>query len=317
MARAARLHFEFGLTHQETAEALGLSRIKVTRLLKQARDTGLVQITVSSDVGLFADVESRLAEAFALREAIVVPAGSQHADQRSMIAKGAAVYLQRVLRDDMVVAMGLSRTIAQIPACLVHPRAVRAKFVSMVGSLREGGPGSGSPYEAIQALAVAFGGTAAHLHAPVIVKSVSVAEELMHDPAIAKTLDQAARSDLAFVGVGGNNDRIDLTASAYVTMTEWKALLKAGMAGDIGGRFFNSRGIPIPGELDNRLVGLTLDQFRKIPTRVVAAGGPDKVQALVAVLQGGLATVLVTDVATARAALRSSDASSTSSERAG
>ena len=57
MARAARLHYEFDLTHQEVATTLGLSRVKVTRLLKKARQTGLVQITVLTELSLFMTME--------------------------------------------------------------------------------------------------------------------------------------------------------------------------------------------------------------------------------------------------------------------
>src|SRR5580692_3644664 len=88
MARAARLHFEFGLTHEATATALGISRVKVTRLLKQARQAGIVKITVISDVSPFAELEVRLASAVGLREAIVVPAAADDdVAARSMLAR--------------------------------------------------------------------------------------------------------------------------------------------------------------------------------------------------------------------------------------
>ena len=112
VARAARLHYEFSLTHQETAAVLGVSRVKVTRLLKQAREAGIVMITVLSDLSPFAEVEERLAAAVGLRESIVVPAGGGGTGNslRSMLARGAASYLERVVRDGLVVAVGLSRT---------------------------------------------------------------------------------------------------------------------------------------------------------------------------------------------------------------
>jgi DNA-binding transcriptional regulator LsrR (DeoR family) len=116
MARAARLHFEFGLTHQDTAAALGISRVKVTRLLKQARQAGIVKISVIADVSPFAELEERLASAAGPREAIIVPAATESGAVRGMLARGAASYLERVMRDGIVVAVGLSRTVAEMPA---------------------------------------------------------------------------------------------------------------------------------------------------------------------------------------------------------
>ena len=93
MARAARLHYEFSLTHQETAAVLGVSRVKVTRLLKQARQAGIVRITVLTDVSPFAELEELLAAVTGLREVIVVPAASSRdGTARSMLARGAASF---------------------------------------------------------------------------------------------------------------------------------------------------------------------------------------------------------------------------------
>ena len=301
MARAARLHFEFGLTHQDTAAALGISRVKVTRLLKQARQAGIVKVTVIADVSPFAELEERLAERAGLREAIIVPAAGDSGAARSMLARGAASYLERVMRDGIVVAVGLSRTIAEMPNWLSNARPAKASFVSLAGALRVGGEGSGNPYQATDALARAFGGTAEHLHAPVVVRSQAVAEELRTDPAIAQTLERAAAADMAFAGVGGREDRIDFNQGLYITAAEWVNLLDCGMVGDIGGRFFDRNGLQIRHEVNGRVIALDLDEFVKVPVRVLAAAGPSKVEAIAAALRGGQATVLVTDVDTANA----------------
>jgi DNA-binding transcriptional regulator LsrR (DeoR family) len=190
-----------------------------------------------------------------------------------------------------------------MPQWLGSARQTRASFVSLAGALRVGGQGSGSPYQATDALAAAFGGTAEHLHAPVIVQSQAVAEELRGDPAIAQTLHQAAAADVAFVGLGGRDDRIDFSQGSHITDEEWAGLLAAGMAGDIGGRFFDGDGLQIAHPVNGRVIALDLEDFVKIPVRVVAAAGPSKVEAIAAALRGGLATVLVTDVATAHALL--------------
>ena len=73
LARVARLHFEFGLTHQETAKSLGLSRVKVTRLVKQARESGLVTMVVASNVGPYAELEQEMVGRFGLAEVLIVP----------------------------------------------------------------------------------------------------------------------------------------------------------------------------------------------------------------------------------------------------
>jgi lsr operon transcriptional repressor len=303
VARAARLHYEFSLTHQETAAVLGVSRVKVTRLLKQAREAGIVRITVLSNLSPFAEAEERLARAVGLREAIVVPdaVGGPGNSLRSMLARGGASYLERVMRDGLVVAVGLSRTVAEVPAWLGNPRPARATFVSLAGALPAGGHGSGNPYQATDALAAVFGGSAEHLHAPVIVRSPEAAQVLRADPSISRTLERAVTADVTIVGIGGRDDRIDFRQGTQVTPGEWANLISQGMVGDIGGRFFDRNGNEIEHELNRRVIGLSLEEFRKIPVRLVAAGGASKIEALAAALRGGLITVLVTDITTASA----------------
>ena len=71
--------------------------------------------------------------------------------------------------------------------------------------------------------------------------------------------------------------------------------------GVMAGRFFDSDGDPVLGPLDEQMIGLTLREIAKIPERICVAGGPEKIEAIDAMLRGGYATVLVTDEATALA----------------
>ncbi len=307
MARAARLHYEFDLTHQEVAATLGLSRVKVTRLLKKARQTGLVQITVLTELSLFMTMEEDLCSRFGLIRAVVVPDSVSHErGPLSAVARGGATFLNQVVGDDVVIAVGLSRTVAEIPRWLGVVSPARVHFVSLVGASRAGGGGTRSPYLATDALAAAYSGTAEHLHAPVIVRSRSMAEELVLEPSVAEPLARAAGADAAFVGIGGIEDRADLGWAADVPGSEWEELTAAGMIGDIAGRFFDREGKLIDHEINHRVIGLTLDQLAAIPTRVIVAAGPTKVDPLLAAMRRGLPNVLITDASTARDLLKTS-----------
>jgi len=140
--------------------------------------------------------------------------------------------------------------------------------------------------------------------ASIIVRSRSMAEELVLEPSVAEPLARAAGADAAFVGIGGTKDRANLAWAADVPGTEWKELIAGGMVGDIAGRFFNAEGELIDHEINHRVIGLTLDQIAAIPTRVVVAAGPTKVDPLLAAMLRGLPNVLITDASTAEALLK-------------
>jgi len=294
LGKVARLHYEYGLTHQEVADAVHLSRVKVTRLLRRARDLGIVQIRVRSDASPYAALETELSLRFGLDEVLVVPARDDETDQRESLALAAARYLQRILRDGMVVAIGLSRTVAMIPQFVVDPRPASATFVSMSGGLRKVSLAV-NPYAGTERLAQLFGGTAEHLHAPAIVGSRAVADALLGDPATAQALERAAAADVGLLGVGGISGHATLVDEEELTPSEIEELVAAGAVGDVAGRFFRADGSPVEHELNYRVIGLTLEQVRRIPLRLVVAGGPDKAEAIASALRGKLATVLVVD----------------------
>jgi lsr operon transcriptional repressor len=302
LERVARLHFEFGLTHQETAKSLGLSRVKVTRMVKQARESGLVTVVVASNVGPYAELEQDMARRFGLAEVLIVPpANDGNRSLRTMLAHGIVRHMSAVLRPDITIAVGLSRTIGEAARLAATRSQTRcsARFVSLVGAVREDGTGRENPFSAAATLASAFGGSVEHVHAPIIVRSGDVAQELMRDPAIATTLARAGEADVLFAGVGGRNDRIDYAGQGYLEPAVWEELIAAGMEGDICARFFDHYGRAIDHEVSRRVIGLGLDELQKIPSRVIAAGGPSKLDAVRAVLRGQLATVLITDADTA------------------
>ncbi|HEY5814195.1 MAG TPA: hypothetical protein VIT23_16255, partial [Terrimicrobiaceae bacterium] len=55
--RAAWLYHVAGNTQEETAELLGISRVKVNRLLAEARDSGIVKISIEHRFARMAAVE--------------------------------------------------------------------------------------------------------------------------------------------------------------------------------------------------------------------------------------------------------------------
>jgi lsr operon transcriptional repressor len=315
IGKAARLHYEYGLTHQEVAEVLHISRVKVTRLLKRARDLGVVQIRVLPDVSPYAVLETQLTQHFGLDEALVVPTMADDLAQRTALAGAAARYLQRVVRDGTVVAIGLSRTIALVHRYIVDPRPTRATFVSLVGGMRSVSMAA-NPYEGAEHLARLFGGVAEHLLAPAIAGSPVIAEAFLADPATAKTLDHAANADVALLGLGGISAHTTLVDEGELTPEEVKELLALGAVGDMAARFFDANGDAIQHEIDHRVIGLTLAQIRRIPVRLVVAGGADKTETILGALRAGLADVIVLDAGNAERILRQSPGKKLSSQRA-
>lgn len=296
IARVARLYYEHGLTHQEIADSLGISRIRVTRLLAEARASGLVQITVLADDTLFADEERALVSRFHLKQAWVAPRVADAAKSDNSFATVGAEALGSLLDANSTVAVAVSTAVALV-ADAFPKHSVGGSYVPLAGSTAGLTTGS-NPHEIAMQLAARTGGRAFYLPAPLIAASPEAATLATADPGVRQALAMAAAADIMVSGVGSVTDDAGLLFPS-LSPKEKKRLHALGAVGDVAARFFDEEGRPIAGELDESVVGLSLEQIRAIPSRLAIVRGANKVEALRVALSAGLVNMLVTDTETA------------------
>jgi len=302
LGKVARLHYDHGLTHHEVAELLGLSRVKVTRLLAEARRTGVVDITVHSDEHLFLDLETQLVERFGLLRAWVGPSFSDDRAAGSLGALGAQCLSALITPEVRAVTVGFSKSVAQALAQMPALQRQDVGFIPATGT-PAGLASSGSGVKLTLGFADALGGHSYHLPAPLLASTPAIADVLRGE-AVQDVLDRSARADLLIAGMGamGADSRMLINA---LSDQDLAALTAAGAVGDLCARFFDENGRAVPSHVDQRLIGLSLDELTAIPNRVVIASGAGKVGALRAALTGGLINTLVTDTSTAEALINS------------
>lgn len=301
---AARLHYEHGMTHQEIGAELGLSRIKVTRLLAQARATGVVEIRINAPEEPFADLADRLRERYGLRRVWIAPAVSEAEGSSTALDELGAEAIRQVLQTSSLVGISLSSTLGRAIERVVAWEPTTARqigFVPMAGSW--GGWQQGvSPAELAQRLARRVHGRAYSFPAPLLAPSPEFAATLTALPEVAGAIELARSADALLFGVGG----LDWTTSQLqdsLSEVERTQLVEQGAVGDIGARFFDTKGHPVDSDVDRRVIGLTLHDMSRAPQRLVLAAGRSKLEALRVALSTGMATALCTDSATARGLL--------------
>jgi DNA-binding transcriptional regulator LsrR (DeoR family) len=78
-------------------------------------------------------------------------------------------------------------------------------------------------------------------------------------------------------------------------------LLKQSAVGDIAARFFTKDGKPCDlGKYSKHILGITLEQLKKVPQVIGIAGGNEKISAIRAAIKGKFINSLITDISTAR-----------------
>lgn len=302
IGRVTRLYYEHGLTHQEIADAFGISRIRVTRLLAEARESGLVEIRVKADDSPFADHEARLVTEFGLRQAWVAPKVADVEKSDQALASVGSDALRSLLDKNCTIGVGVSTQVALVVNGFAHSN-LGGTYVPVSGS--PGGLSDGSsPVEIALQLAARTDGRAFNLPAPLLASSAEAARLTKSDPAVQAALARAAEAQIVVTGVGSVTDDAGLLFNSLAPARRAE-LVELGAVGDVAGRFFDAAGQPLASELDATVIGLSLESLRSIPRRVAVVRGLHKVEALRVALRSGIVNMLITDVETASAVLDS------------
>jgi DNA-binding transcriptional regulator LsrR (DeoR family) len=148
-----------------------------------------------------------------------------------------------------------------------------------------------------------FGGRAYVIQAPVIVKNRLIKDTLLGESKIREALDRAKRSDGVILGIGAVDKGGGLWRAGFLDQRDEVRLKKAGAVGAMGGRFYNVYGETCFNDLDDRIIGLTLDELRKIKHKIGIASGSEKIDAILGALRGKLLDMFITDEKTAEGLL--------------
>ncbi len=306
MTKVALLYYESGMRQSEIAERLSLSQPTVSRLLARARATGIVRTTVIPPAGVHSALEESLRDAYGLLDAVVVDDAPEGRDRAADLGSRAATYLQATLSTAPILGISswsatlLGAASALVPLLSGGQGGQVVQMVGGHGDLRV----QAEAARLLSLLAEAMGARPVALPAPAALASRAARDALIDDPALAPVVTMWSAASAALVGIGSIDPSPLLRESGNAWgATEQAELMRRGAVGDICLRFIDEFGNPVASDLDDRVVGIDLAIFRRIPRRIAVAGGPAKVAAIRAALRGGWINVLVTDLSSARAVL--------------
>ena len=302
--RVARMYYQWDMKQSDIAKRLGLSQPTISRLLQQAKQSGIVRISVTVPQGVYTELEEELLRCYRLRDAVVVDCSSDQ-DDRMMereIGGAAAYYLESALRPNEVI--GISSWSATLLALVDAMHSVARKgdvrVVQILG-------GVGSPSAEVHAsrltsrLADLLGGVAVFLPVPGIVGSAAAREAITADHFVRSALDLCDQVTTALVGIGAIEPSKLLSYSGNsFSLAELEDPRRRGAVGDVLLRFFDAQGASVDTPLNQRVISMRLDQLRKVDRSIGVAGGERKYAAILGAVRGGWVNMLVTDHLTAR-----------------
>lgn len=302
VARAAQLYFLEGWSQQEIAQELSVSRSKVSRMLSEARETGIVEVTVHFPWARNFSLEAQLVERYELKAARVLRGGGfPYEELLNGIGYIGAEYLQDQLFEGMMLAISRGAAIHALVQELKPRRDLAIQIVQMQGAL---GDEYKKDLEFSNLLYSLFGANYRPLNAPSVMASAYACEILRKEPSIRAALNSISKADIAVFGIGSTAEEVSgILHTGLVTEEELADMRAAGIVADIAGRHFDKNGIVVQHSINDRIVGCHEDTILAIPHRIGVAGGTAKIPAIAAALAGGYLHALVTDSGVASALL--------------
>ncbi len=297
--RAAWLSYVGKHTQEEIAGRLGVSRVKVNRLIGQAVRAGLVHVFVEGAAAECIALEERLAGDWGLEFCTVAPAVEDAPLPLATLAGAGGHWLHRVLDAGRVslIGVGHGRTLAAVVASLPRLERPGVRFVSLLGSLTR--HAAANPFDVIHRLTALTGAESYFMPAPFFADSVEDRAVLLGQRSLQSVFALARQAELVVVGLGEVGLNSHLLTSGMITAEEFAEVERSGAVGEVLGRFLDGHGRPVAAAINDRALAVPLEDLsgRQV---VAIAGGRDKVHAIAAVLASGLLTGLITDEATAR-----------------
>ena len=305
MRLVAELYYLRDRSQSAIADLTGFSVSKVSRLLAQAREMGVVQISVQAAPDMLDEVALRLSRALAIEEAHVTPGrGDDPAAASRLCAVAAAPWVAETIPEAGVLGIAGGYTVSALIDSLPPTRRAHLTIVPLVG-----GWDPATPHldinELIRRAAERLDCRYLLLHAPGRLDSGAVKEALMRESTIRATTEYWSRLSVGLIGVGGGPDDYPgyATVMDRVSDRERRRLARRKVVGDVVGYLVTVDGELIDDPWSDHTIAAPIAALRRAARLVAVAAGPHKVAGIMGACRSGLVHSLVTDEPTAQALL--------------
>ncbi len=309
--KALYYYYEKNYTQIEIAKILDISRITLGKLLKEARDEGMVKIEIVDKKNLhqLLELEDQIKSRFGLLDVKVVDC---YEESRSIItqnlASAGAKYLDHILRSGMKLGISWGRTLEMTVDSLTENHSISGiEVYTLLG-------GAGTSESRIQPNIIAerllkkVSGVGYIINAPFICRTRELCEAIKQEPHIASIIKRSADCDITLAGIGETPDIATSRHEHYHYGAEIiKEMQEHEAVGDICANFFDIYGRVCDTSVRHRIVSIDISSLHRHKKVIGIGGGAYKVKSILGALNGKYLHMLITDKFTAERVLKLAD----------
>lgn len=297
--RVAKLYYELGMSQIDISRQEHLSKSTVSRLIKLASDMGFVKISIVEPKHSYSDLEQEFISRFHLKKVTILPDMVENQDVLLQdICSAAAEDLPRLVDDNSILGLAWGSTMSKLRTVLSHTKKKGVQIIQLNGGVSRVLYKVGST-EVIQSFVDAYNGSGYLLPAPALVDTPEIAQAMLADSSIRRTLDLSKKCQTAVYSIGTLGHKTALYQMGCFPEKEYEKIEEIAV-GDVCSHFITMDGEIADETLDQRVIGTPLSIIRSIPNKVVIAQGKEKAPAILGAIHGKLIDYLYIDYPTAK-----------------
>ncbi|MFZ7131542.1 MAG: sugar-binding transcriptional regulator [Eubacteriales bacterium] len=310
MIKIARYYYVDGMTQEQIAARMFLSRQKVGRLMQKLIPEGIIQITIDDSMDTYIDLEQRLEKKFKLKEVVVVSTHDTNHLTLNALGKAAAQYLDRIVKPNNIIGVAWGRTLTYVSQHIVKERNnLNLSIVQLAGGVFPyghffDGDLARQSGEITRDISIKLGAKPYLMHCPLIVDNAQAKRVLIQESTVNKVFQKVAQCDIVMTSIASLGKSVTPFIEGVLEEEELKFLIQHRAVGNFLFRYFDIEGRLIQAPFYDRLMCPELDIMRKIPLKICVSGTREKINAIYGGIKGGLVDVLITDSDTAMALMK-------------
>lgn len=294
IVQVAILYYEQKYTQMEIAKELHLSRPTISHMLNEARERGIVTITINHPDSNIFSKQHDIIENYKLKSVHITNSSASKENIKKELGQLCATYIESRIDDIRKIGLGWGTSIYEYVNEASYKNTNNLEIIPLIGGIGIQDTQYHSNHLAFR-LSEKYNCNVSYFYAPAFAESEDVRDLFASTVLYQDIYEKGLHVDIAILGVGNPIESSTYKTLGYFSNKEEEQIKKSGAIGDILGSFFDKNGKKVDIPLTRRMMGITLEDIRKIPEILVLASGNEKIESIKTLLNLGILDHLVID----------------------
>lgn len=292
--KIAKMYYEEGMTQAQIAKIMGVSRSLISKILLDAKNHGIVEVFIHSDTSYSVELERKLEDKYDMKNVIVIDTrGLNKDDIKKSAGQQSALYLKKISKTKKKIGISWGHSLRIMIDSFPYTNQPEVTLFPLIGGMSDDHFDVHSN-QLVYDLGQKMRANIKYLYSPASVSNPTIKKELANNKAIKSILDEARNVDIALLGISSPYENSTMIEIGYISEKDIALLKEHNVVGDINSKFFTVNGEEANIEFNKSVIGLGLEDIKKIPLRMTIAIDNSKLEALNVALSHKLVNILVT-----------------------